>query len=166
MTKSGLKSTFILAISVFVCSNVMAEKMFKWLDEKGVVHYTQTAPKNKAYEIIEVKQTDSRGNTGYRSRSNRVTTSQPSPAVPQVPKTDVERYRAARNNNCELAKKNLNTLTTVARIRIPDGTGGERLLSDKEKAEKVALSQEQVKTFCSKDKDLTRKTPASTPPQQ
>jgi hypothetical protein len=120
---------------------------------------TITPPENTTYEVIEVKQTDTRGNKNYQRRqSNPVNTQQPA-VVNQVPKTDVERYKAARNNNCDKAKRNLNTLTNVARIRIADGTGGERLLSDKEKAEKIALTEEQVKTFCSKDNDLSLKKP-------
>ncbi len=165
MTKSGIKNTFLIAIAICVSSSVMAEKMFKWKDEKGVTHYTQTAPKDRTYEVIEVKQSDPRANGSYGNRQQRTISRQTRPVTPQVPKTDVERYKAARNNNCEKAKRNLNTLTTVARIRIPDGVGGERLLTDREKAEKVALTQEQVKTFCSKDNDLTR-TPSPKPSQQ
>jgi len=161
MAKFGLKSAFAMALTICLSSNLVAETMYKWQDAKGITHYTQTPPKDAAYEVIEVKQTDSRGNRGVRSSQNRpVNPQQPSVAAAQTPTTDVERYRAIRNNNCELAKRNLNTLTTVARIRIPDGVGGERLLSDKEKSEKVALTQEQVKTFCSKENDLTQKQPA------
>jgi len=160
MVKFGIKGAFVMAVTICVSSNLVAETMYKWQDTKGVTHYTQTPPKDVAYEVIEMKQTDSRGNRGVRPRQNRqVNSQQPGTPAVQAPKTDVERYKAIRNNNCELSKRNLNTLTTVARIRIPDGSGGERLLNDKEKAEKVAVTKEQVKTFCSKENDLTLKQP-------
>lgn len=140
-------------LSLSLATVAVAEEMFKWTDDKGVLHYTQTPPEGREFEIIQVAENDSRGSASSASRTRPPEAEEP---ASRIPKTDVERYIATRNNNCELAKRNLNTLTNVARIRVSDGVGGERLLTDKEKSEKVALTKEQVKSFCSKENDLTR----------
>ena len=121
--------------------------MYQWVDDKGITHYTQTPPLNRPYKVIKGKETS---RSSYRSTAQ----TQRRPTVSSqktAPKSEVDRYKAARNKNCEVAKRNLNTLKNVARIRITGDDGEERLLTDKEKAEKIKLSQEQVKNFCSKD---------------
>ncbi len=156
MSMNNLRKSLMMLFVLGLATSVVAEKMYKWQDDKGVLHYTQTPPSNVEFEVIEVAQNDQRRGVSPRNRTTDQSRVSPAAATPQVPKTDVERYKAARNNNCDLAKRNLHTLTNVARIRIPDGAGGERLLSDKEKSEKVAVTQEQIKTFCGKANDLTK----------
>ncbi len=141
---------FVMAALLTPLSALAINNMYQWVDEKGVTHYTQTPPLDKPYKVI--KGIDSSpSSSSYRSHSQIQPRATQPAAQPAAPRTEVERYQAARKKNCELARRNLNTLTTVARIRITGDDGEERLLTDEEKVDKIKLSQQQVKNFCSKD---------------
>jgi hypothetical protein len=140
------------AIAVIGVGANAADKMYKWKDDKGILHYTETPPAGDvAYEIIEVKNQFSNDNYRPQRRNTSQQQAQPAEEKPGVPQSEVEKYKAARQHNCQVAKKNLYTLQNVARVRITDESGKERLLTDEEKQERIALSKEQVKTFCGPD---------------
>lgn len=143
----NLKNLFVIVALLTPFAALAINDMYQWVDEKGITHYTQTPPLNRPYKVIKGKETSQ---SSSRSLSQTQRSSTP-PSQKTAPRTEVDRYKAARNKNCEVAKRNLNTLKNVARIRITGDDGEERLLTDQEKAEKIKLSQEQVKNFCSKN---------------
>lgn len=144
---------FVIQILVFssiigLGSSFASEDVYQWKDDKGVNHYTQTPPLDRPYKVIKGK--ESKVNpSSYRPKRNQPTANTNNQT--NAPQSEIERYQAVRKHNCNVAQKNLLTLTNVARIRVTGSDGEERLLTDAEKKEKIALSKQQVKNFCSKE---------------
>ena len=60
-------------------------------------------------------------------------------------KEEIARVRAA---NCEIGRNNLIKLESYARIRVPDGSGGERVLSEEEKASRIETNRKTINDNC------------------
>ena len=137
-----LSSLLILGTSVSVLAG---EKiMYKWTDEKGEVHYSERAPKGIEYTRIRT----------YVDSSKAA--SSPAPKLPEK-QTKLENkkdsYGTWREENCTIATQNLEMLQNAGRIGVDDGQGGKRLMTDEEKAEKIAQMKEQQEKYCSKSND-------------
>jgi len=140
---------FLIIGVIFSNLTFATEDVYQWKDDKGITHFTQTPPLDKAYKVIKGKE-EKFNPSNYRSNT-RVNSNKMTQATSNAASSEIERYQATRKHNCKVAQKNLLTLTNVARIRVTGSDGKERLLTDTEKADKIKLSQQQVKNFCSKE---------------
>ncbi len=138
-----------LALGAIVAFSALAsagESLYKWKDAKGEVHFTQTPPL---------------GDIPYKKLNVTVHSVIPSPKYDLQPDKKTENteltketkaFKSARDRNCKQAKENMQTLALKSRIRVQQEDGSFRMLTDKEKVEKVKLSQEQIKAFCVAEK--------------
>lgn len=58
------------------------------------------------------------------------------------------RLEEERQQQCERARRQYEQLTTHTRVRVPDGEGGERLLSDAELQTRIAAARDAIVTTC------------------
>jgi hypothetical protein len=56
--------------------------------------------------------------------------------------------RAAKEENCRNAREQFQQFTTYARIRVDDGEGGTRLLTEEERQERIEEAQEAIVMNC------------------
>ncbi len=136
----------ITVISLSLCSFAANSKLYKWVDDKGQVNYSQTKPTDfKASEVnapppppsdapdlnkpfadqIRSKSTSKNGSSSSSSTGNN-----------------------SNDDACETARKNLSALQNNARIKYKDTKGETVIMPDDVKKQKVEESQEQVKQFC------------------
>ena len=138
-----MKTRFLplLAIAfVFASANLTAaEKItYKWTDDKGEVHYTERAPKDREYTRIRTYVDEKNANT------NRV------PVLAQEDKNAKkdDSYGTWRDENCTIANQNLDILVNAGRISTADGDGGTRIMTDEEKKEKMTQMEKQRDKYC------------------
>ena len=55
---------------------------------------------------------------------------------------------ASREENCTQAREQFRQFTTFARIRVADGEGGVRILTDEERDSRIAEAQEAIVLNC------------------
>lgn len=129
----------ILGCCLLIClsQGSFAAKVYTWTDENGVTHYGEHPPKG-----VNAKKINAR--TGH---------SEPTPApAAATPESTAEAAQEAPNykdpERCDAARKNLDTLTSGARIRIPDENGNMRYLADDEREAKVAETEKIIEESC------------------
>lgn len=136
----------LLALGLCGSPGALAAGMYKWVDEQGNVHFSQNPPASGSYQEM---------------------TPPPTPATPaEDTNKQLERYREIlkpdpkareeaaaakqqeqlRRQNCETARKNLETYTAFRRFI--DAKGELVVLTDEERAAKIKDAEEQVKTYC------------------
>lgn len=127
-----------------------AATMYKWIDDEGNTHYSQTPPPGRPAETItapkappappqrettaEEETADGEGETGATEESG------PSEAE----RRRVERENAAR---CREAREVLQRYETTARIRVPDGDGL-RYLSEEERQQHIRDARKIIQEHC------------------
>lgn len=129
-----------LCISVFA-SNTVTKVTYQWKNEQGITQYTERPPKDRAYEKITVSASGSREVTNITAaEAKEKTTETTESALDEVVK--------ANERNCKIAKQNMEVLKNMARIRVSDDKGSDRILSPEEKQGRVDETQKQIDIYC------------------
>lgn len=157
----------ILTIGVLVLTLVVTERLraaqqgyYTWVDEDGITNYSQENPKNVDAELVttitrfgrRIRQTpraaersspaDTSFTAGNRqSRGGQLPESKETIAI----REEIARVKVA---NCEIGRQNLVKLESFARIRVPDGSGGERVLSEEERASRIQTNKKTISVNC------------------
>lgn len=130
----------ILAMLAFSGAGHAAEKIYRWVDDEGVTHFTAHPPKNRESELVRVQ-------TG---RSDPVKAPETSP--------DREQDRTDQNNaarqqsrddayRCSIAQENLKILQTSARVQVQEG-GEIRYLNEEEQRERAEQARQIIDESC------------------
>ena len=136
--------------------NAFADQVYRWVDENGVVNYTQQKPRDAS--------------------SEQITTSSGAPRVVETPSAAVvspatgqdmdagqqkmlEGLRAAerarqqqivkiKEDNCQKSSSVLSRLTIKNRIRVRDEDGEYHAMGEDESQERIAEAQEGIALYC------------------
>ena len=115
-----------------------ADGVYRWVDEKGVVHYSDRASSSGA-KSVEVKPAPTSG------------TSAPSAASSDTKTKDAatnDRSTAVRADQCEKAKSRLENYRAADQLLITDSEGAQREMSADEKIEAILRAEKQTQSFC------------------
>lgn len=142
-------SPFLLALLVFT-ANVPAADMYKWVDEEGVVHYSQTPPPpdiqaetikpppevntEKAREELQKQQ-----ELVEKIREQRLEDKKEE----KLAQKELEQKRA----NCEMARKRLASYEQP-RVRYTGEDGKRYYFTEEERQEQIQKSKDMIKEFC------------------
>lgn len=127
-----------------------AGKAYKWQDDDGSWHYSEKPPLEKEAETLKIKtgslvEEPTTEEPDDANKNTKPTEEQPIKQSPEVAAAERER----KTKNCEIAKKNLKSLTDRPRIIYTDKEKGEeRYLTSEEHDEWRQKSKDQVKEFC------------------
>ena len=143
----------LFALSAGLLTFALAEAaMYRWVDEKGVTHYSQIAPPTGSFDVIEAPTTPtSSGDESLNDLNRQWQQMQDREAArkeeAKKQKTD-EAEAALRQQNCQTAKQNLEILQGPPNrlIRTPEGTY--RRLTDEERQEKIEQAKEMMEKSC------------------
>jgi len=131
---------FLLALGL--TTQVSAGKyMYKWKSADGEIHYTEQPPQGVEFERIRV--------AGDKHHGNDAATpvQQQDESKPlQTPEDD--KYDSWKQDNCRIAKQNLDVLSNAERIGQDDGKGGTRLMTDEERQASIQKMTEQRDKYC------------------
>lgn len=117
--------------------NASADNYYKWIDEEGITHYSETPPKN-------TKSTQGKTQTGH---------SAPSTYTPSETQTDPHSNTSDQQltkdpERCKAAKSNLDIINTSSRIKVKGDDGEFSYLSPEAVAKRKKEAQQAVKESC------------------
>ncbi len=114
------------------------DKIYTWVDDKGVTHYGEQPPKNVTATLVHAR-------TGH---------SDPTPlAEPQQKQStgdmQAEQPTVTKDpDRCKAARENLNTLNSNSRIKMADKDGNLRYLTEEEKKQQYDQMNKAVEESC------------------
>jgi len=131
---------------------------YTWVDENGVTNYSQTKP--PGYDARHVARKQGFGeqiidDPPDESPAETNTSRAPSDATAADNANTRERQALiakiadTKRSNCEIGRRNLIKLEAFRRIRVSDDQGENRVISDAEKAAKIARAQQIIRENCS-----------------
>lgn len=124
--------------------NVLANDVviYRWVDENNIVHFSQNQPTTANYtEVI-------------MANSNRPNLQKDDIAKPVMPSTAASKNNISKkltadtSEQCEEAKKNLETLVGFDRIRFVDANGETQILDKAEQEEQITINKKIIDTYC------------------
>ena len=132
-----------LTLLLLPLGTVQASKLYKWVDESGQVHYTQTPPaQGQARQSQEMQLPRSVTAVGNADSAAAAAVDDSAPASDDP----VEQFRAIRAENCKIARQNLEVYKTSERISQADGQV--LVLDDQSRAAKIAEAEGMIREFC------------------
>ncbi len=136
----------IISLSLGTCLSVFSAEhiskvTYRWTDENGIVQYTERPPATRGYEIITVTAS---GGKEVTSISEEEATKENANTVENT----LDEVIKANERNCKIARQNMEVLSKIARIRVSDEKGENRILTPEEKQVRVDETQKQIDTFC------------------
>jgi len=151
-----------LGLAVCLLPLLMGASVYRWVDENGVVNYTQLKPEGVEAELVHA-------DTGQRIPGARPPAAAGAAAAAAAPRAeppltenqqkmlaDLKAAEAARQQeiakvreaNCREAHALLQRLTARGRIRVKGEDGVERAMSEEERQQRIDQAQRAVAANC------------------
>ncbi|MCH9670479.1 MAG: DUF4124 domain-containing protein [Gammaproteobacteria bacterium] len=137
----------LLAASV---ANVEA-RIYKWVDAQGNVHFGERAPTGQKTEVVKTRRThitDDEAKDQLKSLTEKSTSSTQNNDLVKNDQAQEDAVVAKRNENCEIAQKNLALLQGKNRVQAEGKDGAKFYLDEQAKQHKLDLSKKQIAEFC------------------
>lgn len=135
-----------LTILVSFSLNVVAQDIYRWTDSNGVIHYSYKAPENVAAH--KVKKMDMNKQSQFVNSSVAKTEDARS-------KQEKELDRISKQN-CDIAKKNIQVLSTFANIQQKNSEGDLQTLTKEDKSKQLSLANKQAALFCKEKAEVSQ----------
>ncbi len=121
-----------------------AVSLYKWVDENGRVHYSQTPPDAKARESEQMQVKDS--NPYQSTQENEAAENEEKNDAGPKTTDEAAKIVETRKQNCEIARQNLETFKNSEQVKQPDGTV--ITLSEEMRASKMKQAQALINAYC------------------
>lgn len=150
----------VMIFCLLAAPMALAERVYKWTDENGVVHYGSRPPANaQEVDSVDLKSAPPppppSGETSAQSSSAKVDTPPPEavevdPAVQGTQEFDQQIASQVKQENCRRARHNLEVLQVTPRVgqQQEDGSMEYVRLDDEQRAARMAEAQQQIDEFC------------------
>ena len=149
--KAGIQ--FCLAFAAMTTLPIAAQSMYKWVDDKGITHYTDAPPPDGKGQKIDVrpappsspvkppsdfrqKELETRGERAQKEREAKKAVA------------DEERDAAVRKRRCIDAQSQLQVLRMQRPVFQTDEKGERVFLDDRQRQAELDKWQERAKTYC------------------
>lgn len=147
--------TLILVVVVLFSSQLAAEKIYKWVDENGQIHYASQKPANQQVETVKLRTPPK----AAPKTDAEATNPDPDATAGSADEVDAEAEAAAKarlaaadkiNNKkqCELARKNYAALNASVRVSRTNEQGETVRMTDDERVKAMQAAQQGIKKYC------------------
>ncbi|MBU2969359.1 DUF4124 domain-containing protein [Pseudoalteromonas sp. C2R02] len=135
---SKVITVMFILISVFsIKAYSQTITVYKWVDSKGIAHFSYIMPKNADYTTFEMKKPPPKKETDATQNA-------------QEDLSLSDKLTEQAKTNCKNAQDNLKVLSEYAKVKFADDSGKERILSNEDKAEYKKQAEKRIALFCIK----------------
>ena len=134
------------------------EPYYTWVDKDGVTNFSQRNPRHIDASYISTSRSFGLRKAPRKREAAPGQTSGSESDATQTPETDEEMSQEeqavqeeiarVRASNCSIGRRNLAKLQAYARLRVSDGDGGERVLSEEEKQQRIENAHKTIEDNC------------------
>ena len=149
------RTALLLSLSCLITTMAHAG-IYKWVDEQGNVHYSQTKPTDQKSKKMKVNTRKPDSSSSYKRPSLKkdkegeagkaAEQQQGQAADKQQTSDDVSPQQF--KEMCETARKSLAAINATGRVRQRDKDGNVSYLSEEQKQERIKREQERVRRYC------------------
>lgn len=136
-TGNSLLASFIISATL-LAPQVMASKVYKWVDENGITHFSEHPPRNTPTTLIKPK-------TGH---SEPVFYGSSSAAASEESTEGMVTQEEYHRERCDIAKKNIEALRNFGRVKVRNDEGELHYLTEDEQQQRLQTNQQMVDESC------------------
>ena len=160
--RSHTITVYLAGVALLTAGLAHSAEVYRWVDENGVVNFTQQKPRNVASQHLVTKagaptlvrgaeraqapQAASSTADGADMSTDQQQMLEDLRAAEEARQDEVARIRAA---NCERSRKVLANLSARGRIRVVDENGTERMMDEDERQRRISEAQQGIVDNCS-----------------
>lgn len=133
---------------------LQAKEYYKWVDEDGVTHYTQTPPKDPNTETTKIRASGAASSSAeaaqqrlQQSRESFMKAAEKREATQGMDEEEKAKYEKQKEH-CDRARNNLKVISERARIKEKDKDGEYTILSDEAKQARMKENQDYIDKNC------------------
>ncbi|MCU7906364.1 MAG: DUF4124 domain-containing protein [Candidatus Thiodiazotropha sp. (ex Epidulcina cf. delphinae)] len=145
-----MKQRLLFALFVLFFNPASAET-YRWVNEDGVVTYSQTPPPDTKAETIKIRSTPSSDADASKDRleklRQRLADSEEDRALKKSKKKEQAESQAVNKQNCSAARKNLEQLTALGNRLYKTGDDYLRL-TEEDRRKRMQQAGDQIKEYC------------------
>ncbi|MEW8506008.1 MAG: DUF4124 domain-containing protein [Candidatus Thiodiazotropha sp.] len=145
-----MRFVIILCLAIVYLNPLHAET-YRWVNEDGVVTYSQTPPPDAKAETVKIKSAPagSSGDSKQRLKELRqkLADSAEDRALKKAQKQESEEIAKENKHNCNVARKNLEQLTALGNRLYKVGDNYVRL-TEEDRQRRMQEAREQIKEYC------------------
>lgn len=146
--RKGLQGSLIVLMAAGSLHAGAADSYYRWLDSRGnPVHSDRPPPAGTDYEVISTRSGLKRVVPGEQGAVPRQVTPSISNEFEPVARSPAAEVRK-NPEICSIARENLETLDTFARVQVRDDQGDIQFLSDEEKEAQRNEAQALIRQHC------------------
>lgn len=146
MRSAPILVSIALAAGLALAASAHAADVYKWTDDKGVVHYADAPPDGQKYERVRV----SSGTTSTAADP----APQAAPAAAATPaagsaEEQIAKYNETRAKNCQIARDNLTLIQNSPDVQKDfDGDGTPEPMTPEQRASEIKANQDAIARSC------------------
>jgi hypothetical protein len=139
---------FSLALAAFVPAAIA--DMYKWVDEKGVTHYSESPPPDGKATKMETKPAGpaEASSAAPESWKQRELESRRKRLKEESDKATEDDHAAARKRRCLRAQRELDIVQAARPVYTVNERGEKVYLEDKDRAREIEAWKKHVQTYC------------------
>lgn len=144
-----IKTGLLLGLATAILSPAQAQQFYKWKDEKGATHYTQTPPPARNSQTLSIK---TRAATVAPTTPPLVTTAtaaKPEASKDAATKTPAPPKQKLSAEACQQIKSNLELLQSGRRLYQNDAGGERSYLTEAQKTVQMQTYNQNLAQGCS-----------------
>jgi len=143
----SLKLLLSLSLLALPCTGLLADGIYKWVDEQGTVHYSDKKPHSQAQSLTIRSTGQIATPPDPHAQLSEVQRQKEIEQIAQTQAAEVAEEQKQRQTACESARQGLETLKNHARVRIEEN-GNQRYLTPEEIVDARAKFQQAVTDHC------------------
>jgi hypothetical protein len=148
MTHPSIPTLWLVLLGLSITP--LQAEVYKWQDDSGETHYSQTPPPGVPASRLRLHGTPSHaGQPDPRLKESLEAFDKRRQQDQEAGRKRAEAAQQAelRKQNCARARSNLQTLQSHGQIKLKEGDAY-RMLSEEERQAKIAEAQQQIDEFC------------------
>lgn len=141
-----------LALFTVMLSFSVSAEIFKWVDENGQTHYSQTPPASGQAVTVDVPPPPpidpEQASEEIDALIEQQQEAEEAEQLAQQKREEEARQQAVREENCRIARQNLTSYQNNPGRRVVDAEGNVTRMIEEERQQKIQEFQQQVDEFC------------------
>ena len=144
-----LRKIFFILSLITVSLGTATAAVYKWVDDKGNVHYSEQKPTQSSAEKVRIDKAPPPSSSSYKK---------PSLKTKEDENNKDESNTKANSNSAEIAKekqklcaearKDLELMQSTGRLRVKDKDGNITYMPEEDKAARIKRNQDRIKEYC------------------
>ena len=148
------KTLFPIMLTALTCLFYQApvnSSVYKWIDDKGLTHYSDR-PNKPSAEEFNLRQNTTTKRRALKSNDakdgNNTEAKNSDGAIPEVKSKPVKVSQTEKRKLCKQAKSDVSTIATRGRMREINAKGEYAYLSDSQRQQRLATAKKKKSKYC------------------